>query len=378
MKCRVKLFSTSPTCLAADGSHIPPEVFTAYVESEAYRKAMENRTCVGGLTHRSRNLSNANSSGNPSTLSKSIGKSDMQLLVGEKAAPIFYITKLELMPDEWVYADIQLFDEAMADDEAAQCIKRLKYLLLSGVKPGVSAVVLGYWDSSTTGGDILRKLVSINGLDITLNPSWKDAQVVKVYDDEGNLIGSEEKNFSDIEFTPSDFEFTGLKVKAFSDLNSLGIGDLPKSSKINGQFTKLGAKVYSATGGMVEGLPESEPEVEQKEFSVATVKERVRFATKLSPRVRFRRLILDYKLFVKAAGGVDKLDAETLKVAKSLLTIDALEILRAVTPEIVQSGKQINTVLGLSSISKNLRVAGQKLQIPLIIIEAKEFLRKYF
>ena len=129
---------------------------------------------------------------------------------------------------------------------------------------------------------------------------------------------------------------------------------------------------------MVEGLPESEPEVEQKEFSVATVKERVRFATKLSPRVRFRRLILDYKLFVKAAGGVDKLDAETLKVAKSLLTIDALEILRAVTPEIVQSGKQINTVLGLSSISKNLRVAGQKLQIPLIIVEAKEFLRKYF
>ena len=210
-------------------------------------------------------------------------------------------------------------------------------------------------------------------MDITLNPSWKDAQVVKVYDDEGNLIG-EEKNFSDIEFTPSDFEFTGLKVKAFSDLNSLGIGDRPKSSKINGQFTKLGAKVYSATGGMVEGLPEPEPEVEQKEFSVATVKERVRFATKLSPRVRFRRLILDYKLFVKAAGGVDKLDAETLKVAKSLLTIDALEILRAVTPEIVQSGKQINTVLGLSSISKNLRVAGQKLQIPyrLAMLEAQK------
>ena len=216
-------------------------------------------------------------------------------------------------------------------------------------------------------------------MDITLNPSWKDAQVVKVYDDEGNLIGGEEKNFSDIEFTPSDFEFTGLKVKAFSDLNSLGIGDLPKSSKINGQFTKLGAKIYSATGGMVEEIHEPVVEVpEQKEFSVATVKERVRFATKLSPRVRFRRLILDYKLFVKAAGGVDKLDAETLKVAKSLLTIDALEILRAVTPEIVQSGKQINTVLGLSSISKNLRVAGQKLQIPLIIIEAKEFLRKYF
>jgi hypothetical protein len=69
---------------------------------------------------------------------------------------------------------------------------------------------LGYWDSSTSGVDTLRKLVSIKGLDVTLNPSWKQAQVVQTWDDEGNLISDgEEKNFSDIEYTPKDFEFKG-------------------------------------------------------------------------------------------------------------------------------------------------------------------------
>ena len=116
---------------------------------------------------------------------------------------------------------------------------------------------MGYWDSSTSGVDTLRKLVSIKGLDVTLNPSWKQAQVVQTWDDEGNLISDgEEKNFSDIEYTPKDFEFKGLKVKAFSDLNSLGCGDMLKSSKIDGKFTTLKAKVFSADG-MVEEVLES-------------------------------------------------------------------------------------------------------------------------
>lgn len=55
---------------------------------------------------------------------------------------------------------------------------------------------MGYWDSSTSGVDTLRKLVSIKGLDVTLNPSWKQAQVVQTWDDEGNLISDgEEKTF---------------------------------------------------------------------------------------------------------------------------------------------------------------------------------------
>ena len=140
MRCRVKLFSTSSQILASDGSHIPAQVLQDYLNSDAYKSSIESKNMLGGLTHRVRNLANAKNSG--TALSKTVGKDDMMLLCTEAAAPVFYVTKLELMPDSWCYAEIELFDEALADDEAAQNIKRLKYLLKAGVRPGVSAVIL--------------------------------------------------------------------------------------------------------------------------------------------------------------------------------------------------------------------------------------------
>lgn len=359
MRCRVKLFSTSSQILASDGSHIPAQVLQDYLNSDSYKNSIESKSMLGGLTHRARNLANAKNSG--AALSKSIGKNDMMLLCTEAAAPVFYVTKLELMPDSWCYADIELFDEALADDEAAQNIKRLKYLLKAGVRPGVSAVVIGYWDSSTSGCDTLRKLVSISGLDITLNPSWKQAQVVQTWDDEGNLISGEERNFSEIEYTPKDFEFKGLKVKAFSDLNSLGCGDMIKSSKIDGKFTKLKAKVYSADG-MVEEIKETVKESMQKNFSVVALRDRVREA-KYSVRQRFRVLILSYRQLIKQQGGVEKIDPETLKIMKSLFTTDILDIMKTITPEIM-NGKNPGTLLGASSLGKGVRQSVQKMFLP--------------
>lgn len=364
MRCRVKLFSTSSQILASDGSHIPAQVLQDYLNSDAYKSSIESKNMLGGLTHRARNLANAKNSG--TALSKTVGKDDMMLLCTEAAAPVFYVTKLELMPDSWCYAEIELFDEALADDEAAQNIKRLKYLLKAGVRPGVSAVILGYWDSSTSGVDTLRKLVSIKGLDVTLNPSWKQAQVVQTWDDEGNLISDgEEKNFSDIEYTPKDFEFKGLKVKAFSDLNSLGCGDMLKSSKIDGKFTKLKAKVFSADG-MVEEVLESvskmPKEPVQKDFSVIALRDRIR-ESKYSTRQRFRVLILSYKQLLKQQGGPEKIDPETLKIMKSLFTTDLLDIMKSITPEIM-NGKNPGTLLGASSLGKNVRISVQKLFLP--------------
>ncbi len=216
---------------------------------------------------------------------------------------------------------------------------------------------MGYWDSSTSGVDTLRKLVSIKGLDVTLNPSWKQAQVVQTWDDEGNLISDgEEKNFSDIEYTPKDFEFKGLKVKAFSDLNSLGCGDMLKSSKIDGKFTKLKAKVFSADG-MVEEVLESvskmPKEPVQKDFSVIALRDRIR-ESKYSTRQRFRVLILSYKQLLKQQGGPEKIDPETLKIMKSLFTTDLLDIMKSITPEIM-NGKNPGTLLGASSLGKNVR-----------------------
>ena len=47
-----------------------------------------------------------------------------------------------------------------------------------------------------------------------------------------------------------------------------------------------------------------------------------------------------------------------------MLNAEVLMILNKCTDQVIE-GKQINTLLGTSSISKNLRVAGQKLQLPL-------------
>ena len=78
----------------------------------------------------------------------------------------------------------------------------------------------------------------------------------------------------------------------------------------------------------------------------------------------FRKCLLSYRQAIKSMGGVDKIDPEDVKILKSMLNAEVLMILNQCTESVI-SGKQINTLLGLSSISKNLRIAGQGLQIPL-------------
>lgn len=351
MRCKCKLFNVAGIP-ASDGSVIPREILEAYLNSEEYKNAIESKKMLGSLTHRARNLANAHQSSG--ALSKTIGKDDLMLVIGE-SSPTHYVENLYVEPDGWCYADIKILEETGLDDEAIQYIRRLKGLLGQGIKPGVSAVVVAYWDSTSNGSDICRKIQSIKSLDVTLNPSWKDAMITEIMEDE--------KQFSEFEkkYTPKDFEFRGLKVKQFSDLGALGCGDLLKSSKIDGKFTSLKAKVFSASGMVTEiPLPDIE-EPKEKQFSTATLKERVRYA-KLSPRMRFRRLMIDYRQLVRQLGG-DKIDPETMKVMKSLFTSDVLDIMKTITPEII-AGKQVNTLIGASSLGKSTRLASQKLQLP--------------
>ena len=46
-----------------------------------------------------------------------------------------------------------------------------------------------------------------------------------------------------------------------------------------------------------------------------------------------------------------------------MFTSDVLDIMKQITPDIM-AGKQINTLIGASSLGKSVRVAAQKLQIP--------------
>lgn len=376
----VRVRCCSLTKPAADGSIIGETCVRNYLESEEYRLSIEGKLTLGYLTHRGRSLECLPSSVNSPKLKTTIGKDDAGLMIADGAPTYTHYVKefyIDDVPGEgpWLCALVHIFDEDGFDHVAAENIRRLKALIRAGVKLTASLVVLAYWSGASNGVDQCSVIKSIKSLDWTCNPSFGPlARITEVIEDETIDKAEMEKEFSEIDedymFARTQPKEGEIKVKVFSDLSSFDCSNYPKSSKIDGQFTKLKAKQYSS----VCSIYLAEEEECQKEFSVATVKERVRFATKLSPRVRFRRLILDYKLFVKSAGGVDKMDPETLKTAKSLLSIDALEILKSVTPEIVQSGKQINTVLGLSSISKSLRVAGQKMQIPyrLAMLEAQK------
>lgn len=356
MRCKCKLFSVAGIP-ASDGSVIPRDVVEQYLSSEKYRNDIESRNMLGTLTHRVRNLANAPSSAG-TALQKTVGKDDLMLMV-DVAAPTHYVERLYIENDGWCYADIKVLEEEGFDDNAIQNIRRLKGLLKQGVKPGVSAVVVGFWKDDT----LLERLVSLKSLDITLSPSWKSAQITEIYDD------NDEKIFSDTsKINPEDYKFDGLKVKQFSDLNSLGCGDLPKTSKINGSFTILKGKQFSANG-MVEEISdnnsmliETTSSYKEKQFSVTGLKERLKMS-KLSPRMRFHRLIIDYRQLIRQAGGVDKMDPETVKTLKSLFTTDVLDLMKSITPDII-AGKQINTLIGASSLGKGVRVASQKLQMP--------------
>lgn len=360
MQFKVKLLSFNEP--ASDSSIIRREVVEAYMATPEYKNAIMSRSLLGTMSHYPRSSSNVKNL-SPG-ISKTVGKDDLLIIVGE-AAPTHYITGLECCDDGWLYATAEVLDERNFDSHAADNIKRLKGLLKSGCLIGVSAVINGYWNNNSgTGGDVLEKMVSLKSFDITLCPSWKKAQVVSVKDDDGNVIASvDDRLFSE----NSDVKYEGFKVKTFS---TDGL-DQAKSSKVNGKFTVLKVKEFSAnTPGFLLSEETQESVVSTptnsnttKSFSVATLKERVRYASKFSPRVRFRRLFLEYKQLVKMSGGADKIDPETMKVMKSLFVSDINQIMTTLTPDIM-AGKQINTLIGASSLGKSVRQFAQKLQLP--------------
>ena len=337
MKIRAKVWMCSG--VASDGSIIRREVWEEYLRSSEYAELIESGSGLGTLTHRSRNIKC-----NPSDFSNLKGTTgaDDSMLVVDPSMPaaVWKIDRL-FVEGDWVCADLTVLDEKTADTSMAEQITRLKSLVRQGCKLGVSAVIVAYWDQQG-GNDVAKKIHKIKAIDVTMNPSVARARITEILEDE------ETKTFSD----------TNEPVcKVFSTSDEYAV--LPKSSKIDLCFTTLKVKEFS----QISELEISEEEtVEQKEFSVATVKERLRYA-KLSPRQTFRRLMIDYKGAIKAAGGVEKMDPEDIKILKSLFTSDVLNIIKTIYPDIMK-GKQIATLIGASSISKNARQACQKLQIP--------------
>lgn len=356
MRCKCKILSVNGVP-ASDGSIVPLNVMEEYLKSEDCKEALRMHKMVGSLTHRCRSIQ-AIFPESASELQKTVGKDDSLIIVSEKApTPTHYIEDL-FIEGGWLYGIIKILDETGMDDYAIQNIRRLKGMLKQGILPGVSAVIVGYWDSNSgMSGDVLKKFVTCKGIDITQNPSWKKATITEVIEDNVDVREFSEKEEN---LYADDFKFTGFKVKTFSNVSALGI-EAPKSSKIDGHFTKLMAKVFSADG-VVSEVPEDNLVYEQKSYSAMQVNERVKFA-KFTPRERFRRLILDYRQSLKSLGGIQKIDSETLKVMKSLFASDVLNIMSVVTP-LVLEGKSLVTLLNAGAMGTEVRKACQTMQMP--------------
>lgn len=354
---------------AADGSIIGETVVRNYLQSKEYQLSVDGKLTLGYLTHRGRNLECLPGNVNNPKLKTCIGKDDSGLIVAEGVPTYTHYVK-EFFIDNvegegpWLCARVVIFNEKEFDGLAAENIKRLKALIRAGVRLTCSLVVLAFWDGNSSGIDVCKSIKAIKSLDWTVNPSFGPlARITEVIDDEDL-----QKEFSDIEsdttFIKSQPKEGEIKVKVFSNLSEFG-SDLPKSSKIDGIFTKLKAKQFSAVCSVEEikinSIEENSIE-EEKDFSIVDIKERLREA-KLSPRMRFRKLYINYKQVIRQFGGIDKIDENTLKILKSLFTTDVLNIIKEITPLVLQ-GKQINALIGASSLGKGPRQAAQTLQIP--------------
>ena len=370
MKCWIRVLNLNAP--ASDGSQIPYEVLQSYINSEECKQDLAEHTMVSSLTHRCRNLRAVFPDNQE--LTKTTGKDDALIMVEDGAPTItHYITKLEIRNDHWLWAEANILEETGLDDISIQNIRRLKGLLRNGIFVGASAIIIGYWVSEGKGCDVLRKLVKFKGVDITLNSSWKGAKVMEAWEEDEN--GEKIKIFSDT--TEEDnFNQDTLKVKAFSDLSSLNYKG-PKSSKIDGQFTLLKAKQFSSVGMIeeVDNEGENQPieiekeftegekrieQPEQKEFSVAGIRDQLR-ERKLGVRLQFRRMIISYKQVLKSMG--PNLKPEDESILKSMVSSEVLYILNRISDDVISKNKQINTLLGASSISKSLRIACQDLQM---------------
>ena len=362
MKLRCKILSVSGVP-ASDGSIVPREVVESFIASNVCQEALRKHKLLGTLTHRSRTIASIFPD-KAAALSKCIAKDDSLLIVSDEApAPTHYISDLSVENDGWLWGELTILNEEGLDEVAVQNIRRLKGLVTNGVLPGVSAVILGYWDNRN-GADYLRKIQSLKGVDITMGPSWTEAGIEEVIDDGSESV----RKIRDKRFSETAQDEGVMMVKTFSNLSELGI-DAPKSSKINGVFTNLKVKAFSFDEVSCNEVSEQSTQAE-KEFSVVSVKERLREA-RLSPRMYFRKTYISYRQVVRQLG--TKLDDDTMSILKALFTSDVLYVLQKITPEVI-NGKPLNTLLGAGALGKDVRQATQKLQIPyrMAMAEAKK------
>lgn len=168
-----------------------------------------------------------------------------------------------------------------------------------------------------------------------------------------NGISPEEKRFSKVSG-----KLCKLKMKVFSNDGVVKEIEYSDKSQINPVTSvDLGEEKLFNDNKEVQTEVITSKSAGEKNFSVSTIRERLR-ESKFSPRMKFRRIMLDYKKFYNMSKS--KISHDDFVLLKNLFTSDVMSIMNVITPDLMK-GKQINTMLGLSALSKELRLAGQKL-----------------
>jgi hypothetical protein len=161
MKLIVKLYSLTEK--AKDKSTIPIAPTRDYLNSSAYTvEVLEGKGSFFGITHKDRKPGDK----------KYIGPDDMVLV---NRNTIGFVSRIWIDEDtSWVMAEITMFDEEKFSGEVYDSIMYVKGLVREGVKIKVSAVIDAFWSAT----EVALKIMIIDGVDITRNPSFEGAGLV--------------------------------------------------------------------------------------------------------------------------------------------------------------------------------------------------------
>lgn len=101
--------------------------------------------------------------------------------------------------------------------------------------------------------------------------------------------------------------------------------------------------------------------IEDKNFSVSSIKERVRVGS-MPIKTRFRYIILDYKRFFNQNKRKVLANRELAKTVRNLFLMDIMGIFNEVVP-MLEEGKQLSQLTGLSTLTKDMMRVSKELSM---------------
>lgn len=155
------------TTKAADGSVIPRSVWESYLSSKEYEKAVKRHLIMGGITHLNRRLKSDEDGTGP----------DDGILINENITHIIEKVYFKSPEDPCVYADCVTLDPTKFSGAQHDKIQNLIGMLSSGMFLPISIVVSADWNPREEATQIVQLL----GADVTLNPSFKGASIIKIF-----------------------------------------------------------------------------------------------------------------------------------------------------------------------------------------------------